>query len=380
MFAKIYYFCAMRFLTADYLFPLHLDPIKNGVLQISDKGKILSISNSRADIPTEKLEIFDGILCPGFVNTHCHLELSHLHAKLPKGLGLVDFISRIPAMREKDLKLIQESAKNADSIMRRNGIVGVGDISNTSNSFSIKDRSTINYHTFVEVFGVKSCEAEDIFQSGIEKLSRCPEPKSLVPHATYSVSSELYSKINSHNTGEIICIHNQETSSEDEVFSNSSGKLYDYLKGFGNLNIKGDSALQSILLKLPIDTPIILVHNTFTKKNDIDWISAHGYSTYFCTCPKANLYIEDSLPDYSIFDITKLCVGTDSLASNETLSILDELRVIKENSNFDINTLLKIGSKNGAKALGFSDLGTFERGKTPGVNLIKDFKYIDVIR
>ena len=102
-------------------------------------------------------------------------------------------------------------------------------------------------------------------------------------------------------------------------------------------------------------------------------------NNYYCTCPKANLYIEDTLPNYNIFNPEKLCVGTDSLASNNSLSILEELQIIKNNSNFDLNTLLKIASKNGAEALGFSNLGTFEKGKTPGVNLISGLSEVKVI-
>jgi cytosine/adenosine deaminase-related metal-dependent hydrolase len=78
------------------------------------------------------------------------------------------------------------------------------------------------------------------------------------------------------------------------------------------------------------------------------------------------------LPDYSIFNSEKLCVGTDSLASNNSLSILEELLVIQENSNFDMNILLKIACKNGAEALGFEQLGSFEKGKIPGANLIQN--------
>ena len=106
------------------------------------------------------------------------------------------------------------------------------------------------------------------------------------------------------------------------------------------------------------------MHNTFAEKEDIS-------SNYYCTCPKANLYIENTLPDYSIFNPDKLCIGTDSLASNNSLSILEELQIIQENTIFDLNTLLKMASKNGAEAMGFENLGTFEKGKIPGVNLIK---------
>ena len=91
---------------------------------------------------------------------------------------------------------------------------------------------------------------------------------------------------------------------------------------------------------------------------------------YYCTCPCANLFIENKLPNYSIFNSDNLCVGTDSLASNNQLSIIKELALIQENSNFSLEELLKIGCKNGANALGFYKYGTIEVGKTPGINLI----------
>ena len=116
----------------------------------------------------------------------------------------------------------------------------------------------------------------------------------------------------------------------------------------------------------------MLVHNTFTTQKDVT-------NNYYCTCPKANLYIENALPDYSIFNIDKLCVGTDSLASNNSLSILEELFVIKENSNFDLNCLLKLASKNAAEVFGFKNLGTFKKGKTPGVNLLQNLDRLEIL-
>ena len=74
----------MRFLTADYLYPLYIDPIKEGVLQISDKGEVISVFEGRKFVPKDKLEFFDGILCPGFINAHCHLEISHLFENVDK--------------------------------------------------------------------------------------------------------------------------------------------------------------------------------------------------------------------------------------------------------------------------------------------------------
>ena len=155
--------------------------------------------------------------------------------------------------------------------------------------------------------------------------------------------------------------------------------MYQLLKQFGDVNNSGISALQTSLLQMSKQSKIILVHNSFTSKKDVEWTKENNYSIYWCTCPKANLYIENTLPDYSIFNTDKLCVGTDSLASNNSLSILEELKVLQENSDFDMNTLLKIACKNGAEALGFENLGTFEKGKHPGVNLINELDSIRVV-
>ena len=144
--------------------------------------------------------------------------------------------------------------------------------------------------------------------------------------------------------------------------------MFDWLKKQGASNFiwenRNRNSTKAVLEYFEIKKNVLLVHNTFTKKEEL-------INQYYCTCPKANLHIESALPDYSIFDTDKLCVGTDSLASNDSFSILEELLVIQKNSGFDLNTLLKIASKNGAKALGFSALGTFEKGKNPGVVLIQ---------
>jgi len=369
----------MRYLSANYIFPLHISPLKEGVLQISEKGEIINIFESRTEVPKDKLEILEGILCPGFINVHCHLELSHLKGLLAQKTGLPDFISKLSRARNVEIAEIKRAIIDADDKMQKNGIVAVGDISNTNNSFFIKEESKILYHTFVELFSINKEKAEIIFEEGMELLKNCPTPNSITPHATYSVSNKLFSLLKEQNNGGIVCIHNQETKSEDELFSKGSGALYDFLKQFGRVNKSGMSALQTSLLQMSKQSKIILVHNTYTQKEDIEWTKEKNYTIYWCTCPKANLYIENNLPDYSIFDVSKLCIGTDSLASNSSLSILEEMKELKENTDFDLNTLLKIACKNGAEALGFENLGTFEKGKFPGVNLINELDSIRVI-
>ena len=368
----------MRFLTSDYLFPLDKMPIKNGVLQISDNGEVIAIFKERSQVPQQRLEVFDGILCPGFVNAHCHLELSHFSETIKKGRGFLDFIAAIKKRDSFKKDQIQIAIENAEKEMIANGIVGVGDICNTPDTLLQKSKGNLEYYNFIEIFQSKPDKLNDTIQSGIylrDQFRKANLKTTIVPHAPYSVPPKLMRLIGElmDEQDERLTIHMQETLIENQLFENKSGDFYNWLKSIGaseEIWEKRNSSTD-IFFELA-DKPLLLVHNTFSKKDDLS-------DNYYCTCPKANLYIENILPDYSIFDPEKLCVGTDSLASNDSLSILEELKVIKENSSFDLNMLLKIGSKNGAEALGFKNLGTFEKGKIPGVNLIQELEQIQVI-
>ena len=358
----------MRYLSADIIYPLHRAPIKEGVLVLND-GVVVDLLDSIEGI--ENLELFEGFLCPGFVNTHCHLELSHMLGKLPEQTGLPDFIAQVPKQRQASTESIQEAISAADKQMQANGIVAVGDISNFSDTFTLKSESPIHYHTFIELFAIDAQKAEAVFQQGLELKQQCQTPSSIVPHATYSVSNLLFEKIKQYNSGEIVCLHNQETATEDTLFSQGSGALYNQLKAFGELNVSGLSALRTVLPKMP-QASTLLVHNTYTSKEDVQWAELQHENLFWCTCPKANLFIEGRLPNYENFKGVKMTIGSDSLASNHTLSIWEEVQTVLKNTDLDLNTLLTWACKNGAEFLQLKDLGTFENGKKPGVNLVNE--------
>ena len=369
----------MRFLTADYLFPLHKAPIKEGVLQISDKGEVIALFENRDEIPQYKLEVFDGIICPGFVNAHCHLELSHLLGITEKGKGFLDFVAKVQQRNNFTKEEIQIAIENAEQQMIANGIVGVGDICNTIDTLLQKQKGNLQYYNFIEIFGVYENKIEAIFNDSIDLRNQFKDAKmqaTIVPHSPYSVLPKLMQKIanafDEHD--ELLTIHMQETKEENQLFENKNGSFFDWLNSMNSNASIWEIREKSVdILQELGNNKALLVHNTSAKKEDMT-------DNYYCTCPKANLYIENSLPDYSIFDTEKLCVGTDSLASNNSLSILEELQIIRKNSDFDLNTLLKIACKNGAEALGFEQLGTFEKGKISGVNLIKYFKKVKRIQ
>lgn len=374
----------MHYFQADVLFPISSEPIPNGILALHDNGIIQDVIDpaKHSDLPENVMKL-DGFLTPGFVNTHCHLELSHLKERFEQKKGLVSFIDQMRQNRGGDGVL--EAIEKADREMQENGIVAVGDISNNELSILTKKKSSIFYHTFVEIFDVVPGRAEKAFKAGVELLSNFTTADlsaSLAPHAPYTVTPELFSLLSKYyfQHASISTIHNQETPDEDSMFNTQTGGVYDFLFGLNNAiaerKHQNESSLSYTLDHLHQFEKLLLVHNTFTKREQL--LDALDYSNdlYWCFCPNANLYIEDRLPAVEEF-VKAGCVitlGTDSYASNHSLSILDELKTIGQHfPSLDLNEQLKWATLNGARFLGKSDLlGTFEKGKAPGVVWIQN--------
>jgi cytosine/adenosine deaminase-related metal-dependent hydrolase len=373
---------SMRFITADYIFPVSSPPIKNGVIVVDDDGTIVEI---KSEMRNEKSEIFRGIICPGFINAHCHLELSHLKNKLTEGRGLPGFIKEILTLRNSSMDLIDQAMAEADEEMFRNGIVAVGDISNTNQSFTRKENSKIRYHTFIELFDLNPERTEIEFEKGLQLFTDATNhrlPASLTPHAPYSVTQKLLKKINeyAYACNGLLSMHNEETESENEMFLHAKGKLHET---FINLGVDlswfrptGFNSLASTLVHLPKCNRMQLVHNTFTTAEDITWAHLYSMMIWWCTCPNANLFIENRLPDYKLFTEAgcRMTIGTDSYASNRSLSIFDEMKTISKHAPFvSLETLIRWATMNGAEFLGFNkEFGSIEKGKKPGLNLLKN--------
>lgn len=375
----------MRKITADWLCPVSSAPIQNAVLITDAAGKILAIEPEDAHDPAS-LERHRGVLIPGFINTHCHLELSHMKGKVDTGTGLIPFITGVVTQRNADAEVIAEAIERAEQEMREGGIVAVGDISNAPDTFATKAKGRLRYHTFLELFDfLQDAAAEKTFSDGLsvcEQLASTPGNKrALVPHAPYSVSKRLFEKINAFNTDEdnTISIHNQETPPEQALFLEKTGGFLDFYGRFGisldQFEPTGKGSIHYALTHMDPTKRTLFVHNTLTTKTDIEAAQAWNPRVFWATCPNANLYIENRLPDYSAFLETEanMTIGTDSLTSNWQLSVLEEMKTIARYQSYvPFDTLLRWATLNGARALGFEDsLGSLEPGKTPGILLLE---------
>ena len=155
----------------------------------------MNIFKNRKEVNQDKLEVFEGILCPGFVNAHCHLELSHLKGIAKKGKGFLEF-SKIISLRDNYSATAKKQAiENAEKEMIINGIVGVGDICNKVDTLEKKQSENLTYYNFIETFGVDLSKIEPVFNQAINNIRPHVEVRSRrVGGATYQVPVEVRSK------------------------------------------------------------------------------------------------------------------------------------------------------------------------------------------
>ena len=373
-----------RKFNADHLFT-GTQILNSAYVLITDiKGEIINIINKND--AGEGVEVLEGMLSPGFINAHCHLELSHLKDRIPQRTGLVNFVIKVVTERYFPNDEILNGINNAEATMIQEGIVAAGDVCNTCLSILQKEKNNLHYYNFIETSGWDPEVAEIRFEKSklhYEEFIKKRLKASIVPHASYSVSGTLWGKITPFFSGKVETIHNQETKHEDNFFLEGSGELVNMYKMMEIDNSfyipRKLRSVETYFKNFSKASSVILVHNTFTRQQDIHYINQYrppDQTVSFCLCANANLYIENTLPPVEMLLENKcnIVVGTDSLASNQTLSILEELKTIANNfPHIKTETLLQWATINGAKALEMEDaLGSFEQGKKPGVVLISN--------
>lgn len=354
------------------------------------KDKVLVMDGQRVEAVVsleeagETIEEHQGILMPGLINCHCHLELSHLKGVVPPGTGLVDFLITVVKSRRRLGPDTDGKIEEAEREMYQNGIIAVADICNTAETLTLKKKSFIYWQNLVEVINFYDATLEKQLSPYLQvekEFTQNGLAAGLTPHAPYTVSAQTFKAVNRATANRIVSVHNQETGSEDELFMKGSG---DFLKlfaafagGVSPFPVSGKSSLQTWLPYFTEGQTILLVHNTFISEEDIvfakEQAARYGLTIVYCVCPNANLYIEKALPpiDLLLKHGCLIVLGTDSYSSNRQLSIAAEIKTLLHHlPHIPLETQLQWATDNGAIALKKRELGAFERGKEPGVVLL----------
>lgn len=366
-------------ITAEYIYTLDGEPIKNGFVEYDEDGTITAVGQCGADE-----EVMPGAIVPGFVNAHCHVELSHLHKKFRKGTGMAGFIDQINELRDwagREVKqqLVQEWMDK----MWNDGVSAMADISNDDSSFDIKKSHKMYTRTFLEVFGSEPEMCEGVMKD-VTALKAVADEAGIdaapTPHSCYTMSPQLLSASAAAGLESgYLSYHSQESQEEEDLLISGSGAMYENRKrsGMSTPPVTGESSLKYFLDRLaavkpaPYDEHILLVHNICLQQSDIDAVKQTMKNAYFAICPLSNIFIHNALPPIELMRQNGLSIalGTDSLSSNDDLDVMKELVCLRENfPQVPMNELFTWASLNGAHFLGKEDvLGSIAAGKRPGI-------------
>ena len=372
--------------TAEFVYTLESpQPIRNGYVEYDETdGTILSVGSC-----AEGETVEPGALVPGFVNAHCHVELSHLHKKFRKGTGMAGFIDQINELRdwagrEAKAQLVQEWMDK----MWADGVSAMADISNDDSSFDVKSSHKMYTRTFLEVFGSEPHMCEGVMAE-VTELGRVADKAGIdaapTPHSCYTMSPQLLSASAAAGLAKgYLSYHSQESQEEEDLLRSGSGAMYENRRrsGMSTPPVTGESSLKYFIGRLadampaPYGQHILLVHNVCLKQDDIDAAKKVMNNVYWAVCPLSNIFIHNALPPIPLMRRNGLAItlGTDSLSSNDDLDMVKEMYCLHANfPEVPMSEILTWASMNGAAFLSKEDtLGSLSAGKKPGVVRISD--------
>lgn len=372
-------------IAARFVYPLNgCEPIRNGYVEYDDMdGTVTGVGQC-----AQGEDVLPGAIVPGFVNAHCHVELSHLHKKFRKGTGMAGFIDQINALRDwagNDVKarLVQEWMDK----MWKDGVSAMADISNDESSFEVKKKHNMYTRTFLEVFGSEPEMCEGVMRD-VKALNELADAAGIdaapTPHSCYTMSPQLLSASAAAGLARgYLSYHSQESQEEEDLLLTGTGVMFENRKraGMSTPPVTGESSLRYFIDRLadaapaPYDQHILLVHNVCLSQSDIEAAGKVMKNVYWAVCPLSNLFIHNALPPIPLMreNDLKVVVGTDSLSSNDDLDMVKELYCLHENfPEVPMNQLLEWACSNGAEFLDRKELGSIAVGKRPGIVLVSN--------
>ena len=357
-------------LRAKYVMSNSRTIIENGAVaiqgsQIVDVGRYLAIQNSGT---APIYDLGEAVLMPGLVNAHAHLDLTSSADSVQRTPKFTDWILQIVGKRTPST--IEPSVREGVQQSLAGGATTVGDIDGTGNSAQILRDTPIRKVVFFEVLGFSGERTATGLARLATYLASPPVPDSLLtpalsPHAPYSTSADIYRECVMSNLP--VCTHIAETKEELEFLSRGTGAFLDYLEAFGISTAEWSppqlTPVQYMKMLGLLRKDSLLVHCNYLTDADMGLLTESGASVVFCPRSHHYFYHTDHPVAQLIEKGINVAIGTDSLASNWSLSLLDELRFLARTQPYiRPETLLDMVTYNGAKVLGLAQVGRLEKG------------------
>jgi aminodeoxyfutalosine deaminase len=329
-------------------------PIENGAVAVSgnrivDVGRFAEIKTHNTG---ETVDLGEQILLPGLINAHCHLDYTCLRGKLPPPKSFTDWIRAINGKKsELSPKDYLVSIDDGFEEAKRFGTTAIANLTAFPELIS-QVQSPIRTWWFAELIDIRAPEsANEFVDSAIEALKQTPS-WGLAPHALFTASKDLFRRCGEIAQQEHILLttHVAESREEMEMFRDASGPLYKFIKSIGrpmddcgsktpleifwNLIGRGGSPNRPSAIEVNRHyLPWIVAHLNELTESDFELLEKSNSKFHVVYCPRSHSYF-----DHRPFAFERLrslgfniCLGTDSLASNESLSLFDEMRAFQKN-------------------------------------------------
>ena len=341
---------------------------RNIVVEVDDSRQIVAIDEVDTLDNRHGVEFYPGILIPGMVNAHCHLELSYLRGAIAEGGGFATFAREIGRVRGNyTLEERISAASRADAQMWEEGVEAVLDIANDEVAMGVKRASKIEYTTLFELFGLNTTTLENHLM-----MAKQNEQSSITPHSTYSLQNQIFIDACKSNTS-TISVHLLESPDETRLYHNE-GSLWEWYSrmGWECDFLHYGSPARRVAESIAGERRVVVVHGCEATKEDVALLGDHfANNITWALCPESNRYISSLRPPIKMLREmgANIAIGSDSLASSRTLSIIENLRQL---GDVPLNELLTWATINGARAIGMEErIGSIELGKRPGLAVIE---------
>jgi cytosine/adenosine deaminase-related metal-dependent hydrolase len=367
----------MTTFSADWILPIAEPPIRGGFVTVAD-GRIAHVSREVAPHPAALGSV---AILPALVNAHTHLELSHLHARVPPSPSFTEWVGHLMALRREfpdpAASPIVDAAREAIARARASGTGLVGDISNTLVTVPLLREAGLPAHVFYELLGFNHPDPvgrvrEARLAADAAGVDDRDVRISLAAHAPYSVSAALFRAIRADldaHPHPVTSVHLAESMAEVELLRHGRGPTRDMLERLGvwtpEWQVPGVSPTEYLDTLGFLRPHSLLVHGVQLAGDDLARVKAAGAP--IVSCPRSNAYVGAGPPPLASFYAARIPValGTDSLASCTDLNMFAELAEARRIAPaVPARELLRSATLTGAEVLAFdTHYGSIETGK-----------------
>ena len=347
----------------------------NIIITFDQNGKIANIERNVENLDSiANLEYYNGILIAGMVNCHTHIEYSYVKGLIQRGSGLPEFIRSIIEIKVKNEIPDEKKSSDAsvwDKKLYAQGVTGVADHNNNDYVYGVKKASKLYYHNLIELYDVDGQDADTTFHDGVKRMEEAKSygmAATVIPHACYTMEDRL------------IALTGGEIESNKGV--RATGVFSTHFKE--SLVLGGEDERERIIDNTSADrSSVILVHCIYALESDIQKAKdKFGDKLTLSPCPLSNIFIEKKMGDFDMYRKlgVRIALGTDGLSSNDTLSMVDEMKcVAKSFPNIPTKDIIEMATINGAKAIEIDSwAGSIAEGKTPGIVLLEGMDMVNM--